>query len=149
MAGEEVEVFRGQGGELERAFYEAALREEGITCVAKSSGAVSQHPLTVGPMAEFSIFVAAEDENRARELIQGLQVPLESVEEDDLDDKDTFSGVLRKSKSTAQQRKIFRIAGFVFLAATLYFLVPFREASIWGILSLIMAAILLAGSRAP
>jgi hypothetical protein len=148
MAGKEVEIFRGQGGEPERAFYEAALREEGITCVAKSSGAVSQHPLTVGPMAEFSIFVAAEDENRAREVIQGLQEAVESVEEDDGDDEDTFRGVLTRRKSTAQQRKIFRILGFVCLGTTLYFLIPYRDASIWSIFTLICAALFLAASKA-
>jgi hypothetical protein len=149
MAGEEVEVFRGRGGEPERAFYEAALREEGITCVAKSSGSVSQHPLTVGPMAEFSIFVVAEDENRAREVIQGLQEALESVEEDDHDDEDTFSGVLTFRKSTPQQRKIFRIIGFVCLGVALYLLIPYRDASLWGIFSVLWAAIFFAASKAP
>jgi hypothetical protein len=148
MAGDEVEVFRGQGGEPERAFYEAVLREEGITSVAKSSGAVSQHPLTVGPMAEFSILVVAEDENRAREVIQGLREALESVEQDDRDDEDTFSGVLTRRKTTAQQRKIFRTIGFVCLGVALYLLIPYRDASIWGIFSLLWAALFLAASRA-
>jgi hypothetical protein len=148
MAGAEVEVFRGQAGEPERGFYEASLREEGITYVVKSSGSISQHPLTVGPMAEFSIFVAAEDESRAREVIQRLQEPQEPFEQDHHPDGDTApSGVLTIRKSTAQQRKLYRTVGLVCLGAALYLLIPYRDASIWGIFSLLWAALFLAASR--
>ncbi len=90
MSADEVEVFRGRGGDIERGFLESALQEEGITCLVKSRGAIAQHPVTVGPMAEFSIFVAPEDEDRARALIQRLTEGAQSVEEvDDAVDEDT------------------------------------------------------------
>ncbi len=72
MTKSEIEVFSGTGGEPERAFFESALREAEIHYVVKSAG-VSQHPVNVGPMSSFVILVSPEDEDRARELIVGLQ----------------------------------------------------------------------------
>jgi hypothetical protein len=148
MAGEEVEVFSGRGGEPERAFYEAALREEGITCVAKSSGAVSQHPFTVGPMAEFNIYVASEDENRAREVIQGLQEAGEPVEEDDRDDDEdaetepepTASRGLRSL--TEREKKWFLYSALILGAASVWFgvLTIRRGGDVSGILAAVTVA---------
>jgi Putative prokaryotic signal transducing protein len=69
---DEVEIFKGEGGAIEQALYESILRSEGIRFVVKGSG-ISEHPFSVGPMSVFRIYVANEDEDRARELLANLE----------------------------------------------------------------------------
>jgi hypothetical protein len=146
VAASEVEIFRGTGSELERGFYESALLEEGITCVIKSSGSISQHPISVGPMAQFSILVGPEDEERARLIIQRLREPEEWVDDEEPDDEVAPRGLLIPSEMTQSAKRIYRAIGLVGVAVALYLLIPYRDASLWGILLLIPAVILIAAS---
>ncbi len=146
MNGREIEIYRGTGGELEQAFYESALRDAGIDFVIKSEG-ISQYPVSVGPMSSFAIFVSPEDESKARELVRDLQKAPIVSEGDDGKGEDPPRLVLGKQKRTERDRKAFLAFGTTCAAAGLYLLFPYRDASVFGILILICAALFLAASR--
>jgi hypothetical protein len=145
MTGSEIEVFRGTGGDLEQTFYESALREAEINYFVKSEG-VAQHPVNVGPMSSFVILVGPEDEDRARELIVELQ---EARSVDDQTDDDEPQLFLGSSKPTALHRKGFLALGVVSASTAAYLLVPFRDASVVGIVLLPISLIFFAASRRP
>lgn len=87
MDDELVEIYRGGGGGLRADFFSSVLRGEGISCLISSGGAIAEHPLTVGPMGEFRLLVRAEDQERARPLIDSL-VEAESRQTQTSDDED-------------------------------------------------------------
>ncbi len=146
MTEREIEIYRGTGGELEQAFYENALREAGIDYLTKSEG-VAQHPVSIGPMSSFVIFVSPEDESRSLELVRSLQkVPIVS-DGDDGDNEAAPELFFRKRKQTARDRKALLAFGAASAAVSLYFLIPYRDVSVLGILILICSALFLAASR--
>ena len=69
---QEVEVYRGAAAPGRREMIEAALRDDGIDCVIKSSGGIAAYPMTTGPMGELSVWVLPDDAERATELIEAL-----------------------------------------------------------------------------
>jgi hypothetical protein len=72
MANPEIEVFHGRGGPAQRELCEALLREAGIPFIVKSVTGIALHPVTVGPMAEFKIFVDADHSDAARKVLEQL-----------------------------------------------------------------------------
>ena len=85
--GDEVEIFRGAAVPGKREFFEAVLRNEGIPYLVRSDGGIAEHPITVGPMGEISIWVAKENATRAAELLKEVESS-EPVEESDVEEDD-------------------------------------------------------------
>ena len=73
---EAVEVFSGGGGPFRAESLRALLESEGIDCIVSTHG-IAGHPFTVGPMARFSLLVAPDDAERARDVLMQVQVPAE------------------------------------------------------------------------
>lgn len=74
MGHQEVEVFRGSGAPGYRELLESVLNDAGIACVVKAASGLPQHPFTVGPMSQFSIFVSEDDADRAITMLNDIQV---------------------------------------------------------------------------
>ena len=132
--GEEVEVYRGGGGDIERAFLEAALREADIPFVVRGAG-IAQHPVYVGPA----------DEQRARALLQEVTTSEPILEDSDEDAEPLALGFRRQHRP--RDRRLLLVLGALCLALALYLLIPYRDASLFGILLLIPGILFLFASR--
>jgi hypothetical protein len=105
-----VEVFRGAAAPGRRELIESILRDDGIPYVIKSPGGIAEHPLTVGPMAEFIVLVPDEYSARASVLVEAADEIAPDLD-DGHDDEEQFSGgILRRMNSppTMTDRLIFR-----------------------------------------
>ena len=145
---EDVRVFRGKGGDIERGFFESALHEARIRFVVRSAG-IAQHPVTIGPLAEYEIWVSLEDEERARQVLDEL-LPFQQVEASEDEPLDVpRSGALRRMtrRPTDRERRVFLGISILLLPLAIYLLVPYRDASLWGIFAMLCSGLCFAASR--
>lgn len=112
MGEEETVIYQGGGGDIEAGFYEAALRDADIRCVVRSGG-IAQHPMRVGPMAEFTIAVNAEDADHARQILAGLQEDQSALESEDDEPPLDSEGVFRRRLSDRDRKQMVWFSGVV------------------------------------
>ena len=87
MDAEPVLVYRGGGGPPRADLVRSLLEGSGIQCYVNNSGISGVYPTTVGAFAEFQIYVRAEDAERAKELLEGVDADIDDLElGDDFED---------------------------------------------------------------
>jgi hypothetical protein len=88
--------------------------EAGIQPLVKSETGIAEHPFTVGPMADFQIFVAADDAERARTILHA--VTSEDIAHDDTEgDHESRVKLLSslRRQPSARDRRLLIVLGFV------------------------------------
>jgi hypothetical protein len=73
----EVAVYRGSGP-VECGFVIAALEAEGVQFLIKTPHGISKYPFSVGPMAEFVVFVDNARAEDTRTLLDSLQASVDT-----------------------------------------------------------------------
>lgn len=68
--GDLVMVYRGGGGPLRASVIASALEAAGIEAAVQSNVMTAIYPVNVGGLGEFTIWVQAEDEQRALEILE-------------------------------------------------------------------------------
>ena len=143
-------MFRGAAIPGRRELFEAVLSEEGIPYVVRSEGGIAEHPLTVGPMGQFIIFVPREEAAHAADLLSQVDAAPSADEAID-DQREEPLGLLSRIRRdpSPKDKRAYLWMGVVSAAAGVLLLMQWPSpAVIFGVLLLaVVAPLMIAASR--
>ena len=144
---EDIVVYSGDGEPGKRQLIEMTLREHGIQFYVRSAGAIAEHPMSVGPMSEFKIYVSPAEEARAKAVVSEAVESVAALPSDD--ESDDAQGLLIRNRTTEKDKKVLLVAGIVLIAlgSVSLFLWP-SPVVVLGILCLgVVGPLMIAASR--